>query len=163
MTQPDPTAVALEAIAEGMNILQLLAYVTDNIQWINDSAPLGKLNELAQSLGHHDAQSVHTHVEGDRQDEMDTVTAQSGGPTRRYAMNNKTAQADWNDDGLLGQARAELAQTCRLAALVTPEMAALLERLGTAWTVGLDDKGYALTLAARIREALARETGGGKD
>ena len=71
MTQPDPTTVALEAIAEGMNILQLLACATDNIQWINDSIPLSKLNELAQSLGYRDAQSVHTHVEGDRQDEMD--------------------------------------------------------------------------------------------
>ena len=49
---------------------------------------------------------------------------------------------------------ARIARNARLGALVTEEMAALLERLGTAWTVGLDDKGYALTLAARIREAL---------
>ena len=44
-----------------------------------------------------------------------------------------------------------------LVELVTPELAALLERLGTAWTAKLSDKAYALTLAARIREALALE------
>ena len=71
MAQPDLNiTTALEAIAEGMNILQLLACATDKTQWIDDSVPLSKLNELARSLGYRDAQSVHSQVEGDRQDEM---------------------------------------------------------------------------------------------
>lgn len=48
--------------------------------------------------------------------------------------------------------RAERAEA--LAQLVTLELAALLERLGMAWAVGLEDKIRAHALAAQIREAL---------
>jgi 16S rRNA G1207 methylase RsmC len=171
MTQPDLNiTTALEAIAEGMNILQLLACATDNLQWIDDSVPLSKLNELAQSLGYRDAQSVHSQVEHDK--DMEECHA------KVRQLRTELAQTEFQLAQLTGAERAFVEATARaqraelgiehtemLAQLVTPELAALLGRLanctlpsehGNAPDVRqcIKDREAARALAAHIREAL---------
>jgi len=61
--------VALEAITEAVNVLQLLAQVDHEPKWLTDNVPLQRLDELAKSLGYSDARSIHSEVEGDREHE----------------------------------------------------------------------------------------------
>jgi len=66
---PNCHNVALEAVTEAMNILQLLANVTFNDEWLTGSVPLQRLDELATSLGYPNARAIHSEIEGDREHE----------------------------------------------------------------------------------------------
>ena len=62
----DVKNIALEAIAEGMHILNLMVII-DKDAWPTTSVPRANLDKLARAIGFLDAPAVQKQVEEDRQ------------------------------------------------------------------------------------------------